>query len=194
MRSTSSAAPRQDTIIDALLWIVAERGMEQVSVREVATAAGVSIGTVQHYFRTKDAMLAAAYDEVVNRIRSRLDAVKLGTDVRKNLSAVLTELLPLDERRRVECRVHLAFAARAATRPDMAKTQARALAELHDGVTDAFARGLGRPATRAQCVVAAHAAIAVADGLALHAVSADGWVSGRRQKAALEMVLDALIP
>jgi AcrR family transcriptional regulator len=47
------------------LCIVAERGLDDVSVREVASAAGVSIGTVQHYFRTKDDMLFTAFQDVV---------------------------------------------------------------------------------------------------------------------------------
>src|SRR5262245_136809 len=131
MRRESSPPRKETAVTDALLHIVAERGLDRVSVREVAAVANVSIGTVQHYFPTKDRMLAAAYEEVVRRIRSRLEAVKLGADVRQNLSAVLAELLPLDARRVAESRVHLAFAARAATMPELAQTQRVALAEIH---------------------------------------------------------------
>ena len=38
---------RRTQLTDALLSITATRGLDQVSVREVASAAGVSIGTVQ---------------------------------------------------------------------------------------------------------------------------------------------------
>ena len=193
MSQESNPLRKEAAVTDALLHIVAERGLDQVSVREVAAGANVSIGTVQHYFRTKDRMLAAAYEEVVRRIRSRLEAVKLGADVRQNLSAVLAELLPLDARRVAESRVHLAFAARAATMPELARTQRVALAEIHRAVTQVFATVWGDHASRATCTLAAHAAIAAADGLALHAVSSGGWLPRRRQTATLELALDALM-
>ena len=138
-------------------------------------------------------MLAAAYEEVIERIRSRIQAVKLGADTRQNLFAVLAELLPLDQRRVAESRVHLAFAARAATMPELAHTQRVALTEIHQAVTQAFATAWADRASRATCALAAHAAIAAADGLALHAVSSAGWLPRRRQTATLELALDALI-
>jgi AcrR family transcriptional regulator len=193
MTERSSALGKDAALTDALLRIVAERGLDQVSVREVAAAAHVSIGTVQHYFPTKDRMLATAYAEVLARIRSRLEGVRFGADVRRNLSAVLTQLLPLDDRRTAECRVHLAFAARAATAPDLAATQRRALTELHNELTDAFAGAWGGAVVRSTCALAAHAAIAIGDGLALHAVSSDGWLPRRRQVATLDLALDALM-
>jgi AcrR family transcriptional regulator len=193
MTQESSPTGKEAAVTDALLHIVAERGLDHVSVREVATGAKVSIGTVQHYFPTKDRMLAAAYEEVVGRIRSRLEAVKLGADMRQNLAAVLAELLPLDERRVVESRIHLAFAVRAATMPQLAQTQRAALAEIHQAVTQTFAIAWGHRVSSADCTLAAHAAIAAADGLALHAVSSGGWLPRRRQTAALELALDALM-
>lgn len=193
MTRGSNSLAKEAALTDALLRIVAERGLDQVSVREVAAAAKVSIGTVQHYFPTKDAMLAAAYAEVVARIRFRLEGVRLGPDTRQNLSAVLTELLPLDKRRVAESRVHLAFAARAATTPDLAKTQRALLAELHNAVTDAFATAWGQQVPHTTCTLAAHAAIAATDGLALHAVSSADWLSRRRQTATLALALDALM-
>jgi hypothetical protein len=55
-------------------------------------------------------------------------------------SAVLTELLPLDERRVAET---LAFDAGAATTPELAQTQRTTLAETHNAVTEAFANAWG---------------------------------------------------
>jgi len=171
----------------------AERGLDQVSVREVASAAGVSIGTVQHYFPTKDDMLAAAFNEVVRRIRTRMTSVRLGPDLRRNLSAVLHELLPLDGRRAEEARIQIAFAARAATSPALADIQRTVLTEITEALTEAFAQTAAGNATAAQCRLAAQVAVAAADGLALHAVSSDGWISARQMSVALELLLDALM-
>jgi AcrR family transcriptional regulator len=189
----SSPGPRAAALTDALLGIVAERGLDHVSVREVASAAGVSIGTVQHYFPTKDAMLTAAFEEVVRRIRARILAVQLGPDVRRNLSAILRELLPLDDRRRMEAGIQLAFAARAATAPALAAIQRSVLAEIHTGVAEGFAAAWGARASDARCRRAAQVAVATADGLALHAASSDGGLSEDDLAAALELVLDALL-
>lgn len=193
MQQRSSSLPKAAALTDALLRIVAERGLDTVSVREVAAEAGVSIGTVQHYFPTKDEMLAAAYAEVVTRIRRRLQVLPFGEDPRRNLRAVLSELLPLDGRRTAECRVHLAFAARAATTSELARTQRAALSEIHRAVAAAFATAWNGAIPQDTCALAAHAVIATSDGLALHAVSSGRWLPRRTQLAALELALEAIL-
>ena len=181
--------------MDALLGIVAERGLDQVSVREVACAAGVLIGTVQHYFPTKDDMLAAAFNEVVRRIRVRVTAaVCSGPDVRSNISAVLHELLPLDGRRAEEARIQVAFAARAATSPALAAIQQTVLTEITEALTGAFRLAAATSASAAQCRLAAHVAVAAVDGLALHAVSSKGWIAASQLTAAAELLLEVLVP
>ena len=50
---------RRARLTEVLLDVVAEGGLEAATIRTVAAAAGVSIGTVQHYFKTKDDMLGA---------------------------------------------------------------------------------------------------------------------------------------
>lgn len=194
MEQLSRPKPRRTALTEALLRIVAQHGLEQVSVREVAAAGGVSIGTVQHYFPTKDDMLAAAFTAVVDRMRQRIESVCLGPDVRRNLSTVLSELLPLDATRAAESRVQLAFAARAATAPELAGIQRSVLAEITDALTGAFDRAAAGTATPAQSRIAAQLAVAATDGLALHAVSSGGWLSTAQVSAALEFLLDALVP
>jgi AcrR family transcriptional regulator len=194
MSELSTPNPRKAALTDALLRIVAERGLDQVSVREVASAAGVSIGTVQHYFPTKDEMLATAFAEVVRQVRTRLASVELGDDVRLNLSNVLREFLPLDARRSEEARIMLAFATRAATSPALAEVQRSVLGEILEALSEAFARAAHGRVDAAEAKRAAHIAIAAADGLALHAVSAPGWISRRQLAAALELLLDRLVP
>lgn len=194
MEQLSRRTPRKTALTEALLGIVAERGLEQVSVREVAGAGGVSIGTVQHYFPTKDDMLAAAFTAVVERMRQRIGSVCLGSDVRRNISAVLSELLPLDATRAAESRIQVAFAARAATSPMLAGIQRSVLTEITDALTGAFARAAAGAATLAQSRTAAQLAVAATDGLALHAVSSGGWLSAAQLSAALELLLDALVP
>jgi len=188
----STPRPRQAALTNALLGIVAERGLDEVSVRDVATAAGVSIGTVQYYFPTKDAMLGAAFTEVVDRIRTRMQAIELGPDVRANLSALLRELLPVDARRAEETRIWLAFAARAAISPTLAESQRTVLTEIVDALTEGFIAARGERADPTRCRLAAQVTVAAADGLALHAVSS-GSKPTRHLADPLEQLLDALL-
>jgi AcrR family transcriptional regulator len=190
----SSRRPREAALTDAVLSIVAERGLDHVSVREVASAAGVSIGTVQHYFPTKDDMLLAAFQDVVRRIRQRIRSICAGPHVRANLSAVLHQLLPLDEERAAESRIVLAFAARAATSPALAGVQQAILAEITNALTEAFTLATAGRATADHCRLAARVALAAADGLALHAVSTPDWISASELSTILEFLLGVLLP
>jgi AcrR family transcriptional regulator len=194
MQPLSSRRPRQAALTDAVLSIVAERGLDHVSVREVASVAGVSIGTVQHYFPTKDDMLLAAFHQVVRRIRQRIRPICASPHVRDNLSAVLYQLLPLDEERAAESRIVLAFAARAATSPPLATVQQSILAEITDALAEAFSLAAGDHATTDHCRLAAQVTLAAVDGLALHAVSSLGWISASQLSTLIEFLLGALLP
>ncbi|WP_250004204.1 TetR/AcrR family transcriptional regulator [Actinoplanes sp. M2I2] len=112
---------RRRLIADALMRVAAEQGLEAVSLRHVAAAAGVSTGMVQHYFRTKDEMMAFALSAVSERSQARISAAvePLGAEPppRDLLRAMIAALLPLDEPAREDGRVALAFLAYTAVRP-----------------------------------------------------------------------------
>ena len=168
---------RRRRIAEALLRIAAERGLESVTVREVAAGAGVSPGMVQHYFKTKDEMMAFALDVVQERVRGRLDASLGGGDEAwaptAFVRALLRELLPRDRRPRDEARVTLAFLAHAAVDPGAARVlredTAALLRMLTDGVADAQASGTIRADLDPAHV--ARALLALVDGLGLHVLS-----------------------
>jgi hypothetical protein len=88
----------------------------------------------------------------------------------------------------------VAFAARAATSPALAEIQQAVLAEINDALTRALMLAAAGNATAERCRLVAQVAVAAADGLALHAVSSNGWISARQLTAALELLLDALMP
>jgi AcrR family transcriptional regulator len=112
---------RRTLIADALMRVAADRGLEEVSLRHVAAEAGVTSGMVQHYFRTKDELMAFAMEVVRERNEARVTAAagRLGPAPapRDLIRTLLTEILPLDEQRRADGRVALAFLAYAAVRP-----------------------------------------------------------------------------
>ncbi|WP_243716084.1 TetR family transcriptional regulator [Actinomadura darangshiensis] len=71
---------RRRQIADAVLAVVAERGLPAVSLAEVAAQAGVSAGRVQHYFPTKQKLVEAAFDRGNELSSARIRAL-VGEDL-----------------------------------------------------------------------------------------------------------------
>lgn len=152
---------RRAQLTAVLLDVVDERGLEGASIRALATAAGVSIGTVQHYFASKDELLRHAYRqieaELSARIERRLEDVP---DARAAIRILLEEFLPLDPPRVKAIRVATAFGVRALHSPALAGELRDDLVELRQIVT-----GLFEEAGAAHPEREAIAAIALVDGL-----------------------------
>ncbi|MEV0278757.1 TetR/AcrR family transcriptional regulator [Streptomyces sp. NPDC050610] len=187
---------RQEQLADALLHIAGSRGLDQVSVREVASAAGVSIGAVQYYFSTKDEMLAFAFRRVVERTRARIARLDATADPRQSMRAALRQLLPLDARRLAECRVYLAFAARSVTSPALADIQRETLTAIGDelrlalGAALAASSGQPRPAPERE----ARLLLALVDGLMFDAVTAPEALPPAETARMLDVYLERLLP
>jgi AcrR family transcriptional regulator len=165
---------RRTLIADALMRVAADHGLEAVSLRHVATEAGVSSGMVQHYFRTKDEMMTFALEVVSENIQARLMA-SVGDPERPRspvgvVRALLAEMLPFDETRRIEGRVMLAFLAYAAGRPAVAEALRETTAQMHGYVADGIraAQGAGEASADIDPVDAAAAMLALVEGLGLH--------------------------
>ena len=162
---------RRTLIADALMRVAADRGLEAVSLRHVATEAGVSSGMVQHYFRTKDEMMTFALDVVSENVQARLAADDLGESPSPSalVRALLVQLLPLDERRRAEGRVALAFLAYAAVKPAVAAALRADTARLREFVADRIraAQAAGEAPAGIDATHAAIVLLALVEGLGL---------------------------
>jgi AcrR family transcriptional regulator len=79
----------------------------------VAATAGVSPAQVQHYFRSKDELVAAAFEHVGEGVEQR--AREVDRSLREVLRRLLHLWLPLDEARTRAARVWPAFTSVAAT-------------------------------------------------------------------------------
>jgi AcrR family transcriptional regulator len=160
---------RRELLADALMRLAAARGLEGVSLRHVAAEAGVSTGMVQHYFRTKDEMMTFALDMVMNRIRERLQAEVAPASPRELVRGLLLQVLPLDETRRLENHVVLAFLAYAAVKPSIASGLREAATETRTFLADQL-RAAG-PAHGVDPERAAAGLLALVDGLGLQLLS-----------------------
>ncbi|WP_394616610.1 TetR/AcrR family transcriptional regulator [Lentzea sp. JNUCC 0626] len=132
-RVVDPVARRRD-VAEAVFRVVVRDGVEQASLRNVAMEAGLSIGSIRHYFDSHDAMVVFAVEFLIESIDRRVfehvRARKDPADVRRPGERVLSEVLPLDDRRRDEAVLWLAFATAARTRPSLLPHAER----LYDGL------------------------------------------------------------
>lgn len=81
---------RRKRIVQAGLELLRTKDYDQVQMRDVAERAGVAIGTVYHYFGSKEHLFAEALSEWATSLRDRIDRRPLrGTTDAERLAEVL---------------------------------------------------------------------------------------------------------
>lgn len=117
---------RRVAIAEAVLRIAVDGGLESVSLRSVAAEAGISMGSVQHYFASKDEMLTFALDlqgqRRTQRITAKLTAAPAPPTVYEIVRTCLVEVLPTDPQSRSEWLAGIAFFIRSLRDPELAAT------------------------------------------------------------------------
>jgi len=99
-------AQRREEIALVACRVVAEYGFEQATIVRIAREAGYTTGMVAHYFDTKQDIIIAALRLILTRIEARLTKP---ADAAPDLQTVLTETLPIDAQRYIECAFWTAF-------------------------------------------------------------------------------------
>ena len=67
---------RASVILDAAVTVLIERGYTNLSLRRVAEEAGLRLGNLQHYFPSKDALVQAMLDRVIDAYLARLANIR----------------------------------------------------------------------------------------------------------------------
>ncbi|XVV10056.1 TetR/AcrR family transcriptional regulator [Actinoplanes sp. CA-131856] len=143
--------------ISAATWRVIERGgLPAVTLRSVAQEAGIALGVLGHYFASKEDILLDAHRMAYDRAIARVVRTTAGLEGLAALREALLQALPLDEDRRLEARIDIAFIGLTLTDPRLLRTrresgdalrrltlgclaQARERGELRDGLDDSVA-------------------------------------------------------
>jgi TetR/AcrR family transcriptional repressor of bet genes len=181
-------AARRRQIAEAMWRVTIARGLEGVSMRQVAAEAGVSVGMLQHYFRTKDEMLMFGLDSMTEQVSRRIGERfgELAEPTPKQLvRATLVEMLPLDEERRLEAFVSTAFLTRAAVDTRFADYLRDGHRQGHAYLAEQIGHGLPCDVQRA-----AHVLLALVNGFTLGVLA--GQCSAQEALAAVDAHLDAL--
>src|ERR1051325_5431321 len=99
---------RRDQIALVACRVVAENGFDQATIVRIAREAGYTTGMVAHYFDTKQDIIIAALRLILRRIEERLTPAA-GDPAPADLLTLLSEALPIDEQRYIECAFWTAF-------------------------------------------------------------------------------------
>ncbi|KWX23579.1 TetR family transcriptional regulator [Mycolicibacterium wolinskyi] len=104
---------RRETIARALWRVVDHRGVQRLSLREVAAEAEMSHGQLQHYFASRQEMLSFAMDfaaeQTAQRVARGLQALGAAPHPRDVLRLILIEMLPLHDDARATSRMNAAY-------------------------------------------------------------------------------------
>src|ERR1700761_947491 len=82
---------RREILIEAALRCLARDGHDGLSVRRIATEAGVSVGLINHYFPSIDMLIADAYETLATDVAGKMvsNAEKMVGSPRERLSKLI---------------------------------------------------------------------------------------------------------
>ncbi len=90
---------RRQDLAEVAMNIVAQEGIEAMTIANVAAKSGYSTGVINHYYSNKRQMLLHTYKNTVDQARTRLE--KLVSQEPPDIDACLSTFLPLNPAPRV---------------------------------------------------------------------------------------------
>jgi AcrR family transcriptional regulator len=169
-------------VLRAATRLIGERGVDGMTMRQVAEASGVSTGTVNYHFRNKRGLVLAAIDGAGISPSVSDTSSALG-----RIEALLSTFVLEDEERRAWWRFWVEATAQATRDPDLrARQQARMEAQRRE-VEELVGLGIGAGELRPDLdpALLAEPLLALAHGLVLLQVTSPEAVTVRRAADAL---------
>jgi AcrR family transcriptional regulator len=101
--ATLKAEETRERILDAALRLFRDKGFDETTMRDVATAAGVATGAAYYYFRSKQDLVMGFYVRTAEASRGVLsEQIERSKDLRKRLRAIIEHKFDqFDEHRRL---------------------------------------------------------------------------------------------
>lgn len=82
---------RRRQIVNAALKLFKEKGFHRATTREIAKAAGFSIGTLYEYIRTKEDVLYLVCDDIYNQVTKRLSQISTSSGTIEELKEAIKQ-------------------------------------------------------------------------------------------------------
>jgi TetR/AcrR family transcriptional repressor of bet genes len=180
-------AERRALLIEAGLACLARGGILGFTIDNICAEAEVSRGLITHHFQSKDGLLAAIYDTMIERLLSVVDAPPEG---HQHISAIIDASFAPDAKTRDSLRIWLALWGEIANNPALLKAHRRQYARYRRGVETALtalARERGR---EVDIPFVALMFISLVDGLWLEWSIDPKQISAGEAKAACQKLLE----
>ncbi len=187
---------RREELVLAAWRVIAARGIDEVTIREIARESGYSSGVLAHYFENKDDLLAHALRLSHTRIQKRYDVEKEAPRAADVLKGILLDNLPLDEQRELETRIEMSFWARALRNQALHEIQEQESETLRALLRELVekAQAEGRISTEHEMEDVIELLGAVIDGVSLHALLYPDRLPAEKQARVMEFALALLAP
>jgi AcrR family transcriptional regulator len=185
---------RRQEILEVTWRLMATRGADAATMREIAREAGYANGALAPYFANKDELVEAAYVYVFDRTNERIQTAVTGKRGLAALRAFLVEVLPTTELTLLEARIVLPFWNRTVTDERLARMNDGAMRRWRHELRAllAQAREDGDVAAGIDDDVAVEQLLATALGLQVLALLPDSPTSADLQLTMLDAALSAL--
>lgn len=180
-------------IASAAIAVIGDVGMETTRLRDIAARASVTTGAITHYFDSRDAVLAAALEEIVRRNLDR--GIHSHPELRTSDDIIefAAGFLPINAERRGEWRVWCAYWGRAIASEALRETHRAYYKEIGATLSGLLRELAGSAQTGVDFRAVSDAIVAAIDGLGVRVtMEPDDWPA-KRQKAVLRMMLEPLL-
>ncbi|MER7606091.1 TetR/AcrR family transcriptional regulator [Nocardioides sp. NPDC127503] len=192
MPRTADHDSRRAQITAGVRELALASGLGAVTIAGTARAAGISVGLVQHYYDSKESLLADTLGRLLGDIEGRVDAAIIRAErdharIEHMLGAGLLELLPLSPTHRDETYLRHAFAGLALDNPVLAEHQRAFDRRLRDRIAQAVRNGVecGEVTAETDGLLESEAALAVTQGLAVRLLIDPDEVVRNRARAVI---------
>ncbi|KZE80770.1 TetR/AcrR family transcriptional regulator [Paenibacillus elgii] len=181
-------------VAQAALRVIQKFGLEQATVRNIAKEAGLSVGSMRHYFSTQVELFAFCMGLYAQRVQNRVAELTVEKPFLPDLKQLLLQFLPVNEERTKEIEVWFLFNAKVMIYPELKK------------VSEEMQNGLYRTAefvietlvesnlakSGLDAALEAEKLYALVDGLAIHQLMQPGRLSPERLEYLLDQHLSSL--
>ncbi|WP_127486018.1 TetR/AcrR family transcriptional regulator [Paenibacillus ehimensis] len=181
-------------VAQAALKVIQKFGLEQATVRNIAKEAGLSVGSMRHYFSTQVELFAFCMGLYAQRVQKRVAALTVEKPFLPDLKQLLLQFLPVNEERTKEMEVWFLFNAKVMIYPELKKVSEEmqnGLYRIAEFVIETLVESnLAKPGLDA--ALEAEKLYALVDGLAIHQLMQPGRLSPDRLEYLLDQHLSSL--
>ncbi|MED1438785.1 TetR/AcrR family transcriptional regulator [Aeribacillus composti] len=174
--------------------VIAKGGMEKATVRNIAREAGVSVGSLRHYFSTQAELLSFAMKLVSERVSQRINEIDFSMPLLDAMKRMIREVLPLEDDTKKEMEVWFAFTQKALSEPELQPLSKEVYLKMRYGFEQVIKTlvklDLARPNINVELEV--DRLYALIDGLAIHGLMHPEYLSNEMIESILDSHLKSL--